>query len=215
MDVDRNEVLRYLGYRGKPAGRDILDSIESCLAELESSVSPRSVSRIFPITFRDGGVSIGGIEIQSNDLLRHLSGCREAILFAATLGAQTDLLLRRYSKTDMTRAVILQACAAAATESYCDECGEQFAAEAAKRGLFLRPRFSPGYGDFSILHQADFLKILDCPKKIGLTMTDSSMLVPSKSVTAVIGLTDREQSCHIAKCMECKATDCPFRKGYS
>lgn len=213
MNVDRNEVLRYLGYRGKPAGQDILDSVESCLAELKNAISPRSVSRIFPVTFRERGVSIGGIEIQSNDLLRHISGCEEAILFAATLGTQVDLLLRRYSKTDMARMVILQACAAAVTESYCDECGEQLSAEAAKRGLFLRPRFSPGYGDFSILHQADFLKILDCPKQIGLTMTDSYMLVPTKSVTAVIGLTDQAQSCHIAKCMECKATDCPFRKG--
>ncbi|HEX3039991.1 MAG TPA: vitamin B12 dependent-methionine synthase activation domain-containing protein [Caproiciproducens sp.] len=215
MKVDRNEVLRYLGYHGKPAGWEVLEQVESCLAELGGAVSPRSVSRIFPVTFREQGVSVGSLEIQSNDLRRHISGCGEAILFAATLGAQADLLMLRYSKTDMTRAVILQACAAALTESYCDDCGQQMAAEAAKRGLYLRPRFSPGYGDFSISHQADFLKILDCPKKIGLTMTDSSMLVPSKSVTAVIGLTDREQSCHIAKCMECKATDCPFRKDNS
>lgn len=157
-------------------------------------------------------VTVGGIQIESRDLRRHLDGCREAVIFAATLGAQADLLLLRSSKIDMSRTVILQACAAAIVESYCDESGLEIAKEAANRGLFLRPRYSPGYGDFSIRHQSDLLGMLDCQKKIGLAMTDSFMLAPSKSVTAVIGLTDQKQSCHIAKCMDCKSTNCPFRK---
>ena len=110
------------------------------------------------------------------------------------------------------RAVVMQACAASLIESYCDECQEPIAQEAASRGLYLRPRYSPGYGDFDISYQREFLTVLDCPKRIGLTMTDSFMLAPSKSVTAVIGLTAEAQSCHIAKCMTCKAKSCPFRK---
>ncbi len=213
MNVDRNEILRYLGYRGSPAGEEVLRNIDSCLEELEQVISPRWLSRTFPVSFRSDAVAIGCMEINSGDLRGHLQGCGEAVLFAATLGPRVDFLLLRYSKLDMSRTVILQACAAAIMESYCDEYEREIAEEAAKRGLYLRPRYSPGYGDFSISHQKDILGILDCPKRIGLTMTESCMLTPTKSVTAVIGLTDREQSCHIAKCMECKATDCPFRKG--
>ena len=213
MKIDKNEVLRYLGYHGNPAGQDVLKSIDSCFAELSEATSPRSLSRTFDVILKPDAVVIGAVMIESRDLRKHIDGCGEAVVFAATLGAQADLLLRRYSKIDMNRTVILQACAAAMVESYCDDCGLGIAKEAAKRELFSRPRYSPGYGDFSIQHQSDILGMLDCQKRIGLTMTDSFMLTPSKSVTAVIGLTDQKQSCHIAKCMDCKSTDCPFRKG--
>ena len=212
MKTDKNEVLRYLGYHGKPADAAVLERIDDCSAELDANTSPRSLSRTFPVILEPDTVTIGGIQIGSLDLRRHIDGCREAVVFAATLGAQADLLLRRYSKIDMSRAVILQACAAAMVESYCDECSEVLSKEAAARGLYLRPRYSPGYGDFAIIHQPGLLGLLDCQKKIGLTVTDSCMLAPSKSVTAIIGLTSEEKSCHIANCMDCKSTNCPFRK---
>jgi len=211
--TDVKEVLRYLGYRGNPGDKQILEAIDSCMAELGRAVTPRSVSQLLTVTFKDNIVVLGSMQIESNELLGHLDGCKEAILFAATLGTQADFLLERTSKMDMSRAVVLQACAAAMMESYCDECELEFSAEAAQRGLYLRPRYSPGYGDFSISHQHELLRILASQKKIGLTATDGCMLVPTKSVTAVIGLTSEKTSCHIAKCMGCQSLNCPFRKG--
>nr|WP_319489669.1 Vitamin B12 dependent methionine synthase activation subunit [uncultured Caproiciproducens sp.] len=212
MMKETDEVLRYLGYRGKPADERTLQSIVSCMQDLRRMVTPRSLSLALPVDFGEGAVWLGKLKIESVDLGQHISGCEEAMLFAATLGAQADFLLERTSKIDMSRAVVMQACAAALTESVCDGFEQRLSADAAKRGLFLRPRYSPGYGDFSILHQRDILGILQCQKKIGLTMTGDSMLVPTKSVTAVIGLTTEKTSCHIAKCMGCKSVNCPFRK---
>ena len=209
---EMQEILRYLGYRSRPADERTLQSIESCMNELRNAVTPRSLSMLLPVEFDGDAVLLGNLKVESRDLRNHLSGCGEAYLFAATLGAQADFLLERTSKIDMSRAVVMQACAAALTESVCDEAERGLTAGAAKRGLFLRPRYSPGYGDFSILHQRDVLGILQAQKKIGLAMTQDSMLVPTKSVTAVIGLTAEKTSCHIAKCMECKSLDCPFRK---
>ncbi|MBE6828756.1 MAG: Vitamin B12 dependent methionine synthase activation subunit [Ruminococcaceae bacterium] len=209
---ETEEVLRYLGYRGKPADERTLRTIESCLNELRAGVTPRSLSLLLPVEFDGDAVLLGNLRVESRDLRNHLSGCGEAYLFAATLGTKADFLLERASKIDMSRAVVLQACAAALTESVCDEAERELSAEAAKRGLFLRPRYSPGYGDFSILHQRDLLGILQAQKKIGLAMTQDSMLVPTKSVTAVIGLTAEQTTCHIAKCMGCKSLNCPFRK---
>ncbi|MBW7572993.1 vitamin B12 dependent-methionine synthase activation domain-containing protein [Caproiciproducens faecalis] len=209
---ETQEVLRYLGYRGKPADERTLRTIESCMNELRAAVTPRSLSLLLPVEFDGDTVLLGTLRVESGDLRRHLSGCGEANLFAATLGTKADFLLERASKIDMSRAVILQACAAALTESVCDEAEQKLSAEAAKRGLFLRPRYSPGYGDFSILHQRDLLGILQAQKKIGLAMTQDSMLVPTKSVTAVIGLTAEQTTCHIAKCMGCESLNCPFRK---
>ena len=77
---------------------------------------------------------------------------------------------------------------------------------------WLRPRFSPGYGDFDIHHQDDILRMLDTAKKIGLTMTDSYMLTPTKSVTAIIGISDTQEKCHIKGCEACEKKDCIYRR---
>ncbi|MVB13035.1 hypothetical protein CAFE_37880 [Caprobacter fermentans] len=211
MGKEEKEALRYLGYRGSPAGEEVRRKIWYCLDELTKTCPGRSICRRFPVAFSDGSVTVGRLEIKSRDLSRHLAGCTEAYLFAATLGPQADLLLERYSKTDMSLAAVFQAAAAARMESYCDRQQEILAEAAAGQDLHLRPRYSPGYGDFSIRHQRGILQILDSTKRIGLSMTESFLLVPTKSVTAVIGITADKTSCHIGKCMECGAQNCPFR----
>ena len=53
-------------------------------------------------------------------------------------------------------------------------------------------RFSPGYGDFDIGFQKEIFKLLNCPKNIGLSLCDSFIMSPSKSVSAIIGLKTKE-----------------------
>ena len=213
MKIDEKEILRYLGYQNAPPDLEIMNLIAACTEELKSAATPHHILQTTALARPCGDtLAFAGITVHSRDLSQHLAGCEEAVLFAATLGAPVDLRLERCAKVSMGRAVVMQACAASLIEAYCDECQEPVVRDAAARGLYLRPRYSPGYGDFDIAHQREFLNVLDCPKRIGLTMTDSFMLAPSKSVTAVIGLTKEAQGCHIAKCMTCKAQNCPFRK---
>ena len=112
----------------------------------------------------------------------------------------------------MGKSVVLQACAAAYLEEYCDDLQLSIGEELKAQKKWLRPRFSPGYGDFDIHHQDDILRMLDTAKKIGLTLTGGNMLTPSKSVTAVIGLSETETSCHIKGCEACQKKDCAYRR---
>ena len=57
-----------------------------------------------------------------------------------------------------------------------------------KDDLYLRPRFSPGYGDLKLEHQKDWFRLLDISRQIGIELTDSLLMVPTKSVTAIIGI---------------------------
>ena len=57
-------------------------------------------------------------------------------------------MIKRYTVTEMPLVPVLQACAAAWTEALADQAQTQLEAEAKERGLYLRPRYSPGYGDF-------------------------------------------------------------------
>ena len=107
---------------------------------------------------------------------------------------------------------MLQACAAALLEEYCDSEQEKIARELEPEGLYLRPRFSPGYGDLDIHYQKPLMRMLDCAKKIGLTMTDSYMMTPTKSVTAVIGASPLKERCPMAGCEACGRKDCEYRR---
>ena len=213
MDHRTKEALRYLGYGRNPGEERTLELIRQSFEELEGLQEERIVWRREPVTVREPDqVETAGMDIRSRGLARNLKGCREVILAAATLGTRTDLLLRRYSRTDMTRAVFLQACAAARLEEYLDAWQEERKKELEEEGLYLRPRFSPGYGDFSIHHQKALLQRLEASKRIGLTMTDGYMLTPSKSVTALAGISLEETACHRQGCESCGKIDCAYRR---
>lgn len=213
MDHRTKEALRYLGYGRNPGEERTLELIRQSFEELEGLQEERIVWRREPVTVREPDqVETAGMDIRSRGLARNLKGCLEVILAAATLGTRTDLLLRRYSRTDMTRAVILQACAAARLEEYLDAWQEERKKELEEEGLYLRPRFSPGYGDFSIHHQKALLQRLEASKRIGLTMTDGYMLTPSKSVTALAGISLEETACHRQGCESCGKSDCAYRR---
>lgn len=213
MERRMKEVIRYLGYGNHAVEAKTLEMIESSLLELEEKTSVRSFYRIFDIEWEaDEKIAIGIMHIQSRILSKNLKGCEKAVLFGATLGAGADRLMQYYSLTDMGKTVILQACAAAMLEEYCDECQAAIADTVAKDGCFLRPRFSPGYGDFDICHQKTLINMLELPKRIGLTLTSACMMVPTKSVTAVIGLSKDEISCHRHGCEVCTKINCQYRR---
>lgn len=212
-DARTKEAIRYLGYGRHAVDERTLALIADSFRELESCVRAKSVYRIFDcIHVQSDELQIGKMRIKSKSLGRNLKGCTSVVVFGATLGTGVDFLMKKYSLTEMTKAVILQACAAAFLEEYCDELQEKIAGELRENGQWLRPRFSPGYGDFDIHHQKDIIRMLDTAKTIGLTMTESYMLTPTKSVTAVIGISDTEEKCHIKGCEVCTKTDCIYRR---
>lgn len=213
MDRRMKEAVRYLGYGKNTADERTLTMIGECFKELERSADPRSICRVFDMEMgEDGTVYAGNMTIKSKSLARNLKGCVKLVLFGATLGIGADQLIRRISVTEMSRALVCQACAAALLEEYCDRCQEEIAADLEREGLHVRPRFSPGYGDFDIHYQEPLMRLLDCPKKIGLTMTDSFMMTPTKSVTAVIGAGPFKERCPVAGCEACGKKDCVYRR---
>lgn len=211
MEVSRKEIERYLGCR-QGADARTRQMIEDCLKELEQAASPHSVIQMTDLTIERDKLSMGGLIVTSRYLARHLRHCHQAVLMAVTLGPGVDRLQHQKSCTDMSAAVVMQACAAAMIEAVCDEVQAKVEATAREQGLYVRPRFSPGYGDWPLSDQKALLDRLEASKRIGLTVTDSLMLAPTKSVTAVIGLTDQVESCYMHKCANCDKTDCTFRE---
>lgn len=204
MEVNRKEVERYLGYRGLTTIDEKMQSvIEDCIREMEEAMTPRCIYKTFPIEWDGDSCEFAGIRVEPGNLTRNLKGCKEIVMLAVTIGPGADRLVKRSEIRDMLKAYTYQAVGAAAVEAWCDEVNERIKQEAADKELYARPRFSPGYGDFPLEVQKDFERILEMPKSIGVSLSESLLMTPTKSITAVIGLSDKATDCHRAGCEEC------------
>ena len=181
---------------------------ENCRAELLAAERPRCVYKLGELNIEGDVVRLCGLQIGSASLAAHLQDCEQAYLFAATLGGDVDRLIARFGAQNMSKSYIADVLASQRIEAYCDEAQQALQT----KGKFMRPRFSPGYGDFALEMQPALLQALDAQRAIGLFCTKGGMLAPVKSVTAVIGLCAKEQGCHIHKCAACGKKDCVFRK---
>lgn len=213
MDIRIKEAIRYLGYGRQAIDEPTLALIHESFEELDEIAEVKFVYRIFELSFLDmKTVQVKKLNINSSNLVKNLQSCRECIMFGITLGTEVDRMLQKYERINIAKAVVFQACAAAFLENECDKLQNNWAEELKHEGKYLRPRFSPGYGDFSILCQKQILEMLDAPKKIGLTTTESCMMIPTKSVTAIIGISDTNENCHKVGCESCEKQDCIYRR---
>ena len=109
----------------------------------------------------------------------------EVVFLCGTIGAEFDAWQRRLSVTSAADALLSQKIGLDAVEKVMDELENEVKVKVEGGGLKLRPRRSPGYGDLPIELSRTILAELDAPRKIGVSITDSNLLVPSKSVTAI------------------------------
>lgn len=186
MTVDLAEIARYMRMgRAVPEG-ELAARVEKLRDEALKTVRPARVWRRFPIS--DGAIASGALRIQvAGTLARHLEGCHDAFLVCGTIGAGFDAFQRRSSVSSGVAALVVQAIGAALIEKWMDETESEITKELAA-GESLVQRYSPGYGDFPLAAQHTLLALLDAPRNAGVSLTDSLLMVPSKSVSAIIGV---------------------------
>ncbi len=203
------EILRYSGC--KEPTEDVLCVLDECIEECKKELVYRVCYCETCVNVGEGCVDFPFAKVKSTALAKNLSGCKTVILFAATVGIGIDRLIAKYGKVSQTKAVFFQAIGAERIESLCDTFEkEQMDFKAAEK-KFLRPRFSPGYGDFELGVQSDIFRVLDCPRRIGLSLNKSLLMSPSKSVTAIIGVSDKQEVC-ASGCDLCNKKDCAFKE---
>lgn len=208
--ISQSEAARYMGVRGEATQQvqSLLDKAEKNICEL---ISPKYVYRSTELNFTNNGIYIDQMQMPLTgvDIAKHLNGCKGVILFAATLTADADKLIRQAGVNDMAYALALDCMCSAAIEKVCDIAENEIFTEI--KSAYRTWRFSPGYGDFPLNIQNEFLRYLNASRRIGLTATENSLLVPSKSVTAVIGYSDIPIEKGARKCAVCNMREnCAF-----
>ena len=109
----------------------------------------------------------------------------EVVFLCGTIGAEFDAWQRRLSVTSAADALLSQQIGLDSVEKVMDDLEKKAKAEVEVEGRKLLPRKSPGYGDLPLSLSRTIISELDATKKIGVSITDSNLLVPSKSVTAI------------------------------
>ncbi len=215
MEINREEVLRYLGSAAISLDSELEQLLEDCIREIKEIARPQYTFEVCRIEINANEVSVRdkGLGLKGFSLSKHLQGAEEAIIMAATLGAEVDRIIRRHQYTNLTRTVILDACASTAIEAVCDEVELQLRRSYGLKALHLTSRFSPGYGDLSIAYQGKILELLKAQQRIGLMVTEEGLLIPRKSVTAIMGITEAPPEAGLLACDVCgMRKDCKMRR---
>ena len=204
--IDRSEILRYAGV--KATTPEVEKLINDCLLIIENKLTYKVCYGNFPLCFSEDEINLSFAKVKSESLKANLKGCKSFVLFAATIGLEIDRLISLYGKTSPAKAHMLQALGAERIEGLCNLFNQYIAEEYG----YPKPRFSPGYGDLPLEFQKDFFRVLEPSRKIGLSLNESMLMTPSKSVTAIIGISDTECQNKKQNCNSCDKPNCSYRR---
>lgn len=218
IDINKNEVLRYLQYKGQDIDDDLKNTIDECIINTLSTINPRFIYSSYKIDSSKKGTIMfenTNLVYTSEDIYELLKDCNRAFIMAATLGVEIERLTRRYSYSDLTKSIIIDSCATTAIEEICDSVQESINKGLSEKRQTTTMRYSPGYGDLGIENNIGILDVLSAQKNIGLTITDSGIMIPRKSVVAIMGVSTLKYNNNDIKksCNNCNNKDnCIYRR---
>ena len=186
--IDKKEVLRYAGVAKTADGTALLPLVDECIAEAESVFTYKVCYREFPVYRTSDALDLGFAKTVSRALQKNLDGCDAVILFAATVGVGIDRLISKYTRLSPAKALIFQALGAERVEALVDTFYAEQKSEKTTVHKSLRPRFSAGFGDLPLTFQKEIFSALGAEKAVGIYLSDSMLMSPTKSVTALIGV---------------------------
>ncbi len=183
IEVNKNEVFRYL--RAKEVGLELEAEVNSVIEEILSEEKNLIAYKKFEILRDNGVIDLGFYKTSSENLIKRLEGYSHVLLVLATVGIGIDRLILKYSHVSFFKQAICQAVGSERVESLLDKFCEDVSLSCKSS-----PRFSPGYGEIPLTLQPKILEILQAEKLLGVTLNDSLIMTPSKSVTAIIGINE-------------------------
>ncbi len=165
-------------------------TVDLCIEEFNKIADYRYAYVCVPVSFAGENIcDLGFGNIQSKNLYDVLKDCKKAIIFAVTTGIGVDRLLNRLSVTSSSKHFITDAVASAGIETFCD-----YVDGILRKNPDKPHRFSIGYGDLPLEIQPNILDILDAYKNLGITINNTLLMTPVKSITAVMGVKDEQNT---------------------
>jgi hypothetical protein len=216
LRVDPQEVLRFQGYK---KDRDIPDAtvlalFDEALALGESLMEPRFVYRSARVTGQGSEViQAGGEELHIPEIGR-LWGSLEAVgAGICTVGAAIEDRVRSlWDERELPLAMMLDSVGSAAVESLAEYVNDLLCQAAIPSSLKVTNRISPGYAGWDSAEQVGLFHL--CPgEPIGVTLNDSCVMTPGKSISILVGIGFEARVDHyFTQCRRCWMRDCAYRR---
>ncbi len=203
------EALKYLGLKPENLTEQLTADINRITGMLREKADFRYTYKLFPIEVHENRVDVAttNLTLPGKDIVNLLQHSKECVILAATLGIEAENLLLFTQKTSLSDAIIMDALAGAMIEDECNKLQDKL-----EQTHTLTQRYSPGYGDLPLHLQGNILNVLNARLSIGLYCTSNSILLPRKSITAIMGITGVKSQ--IDMCKSCILyEECNFRKG--
>lgn len=216
-NVDKKEIWRYLGRTDQKIDSDLDNLLNEVIEETLQLAKPKAVLSFNKLDKSNESLKFDSIDLEGEEIKEFFKDSNSAVLFAVTLGIEVDKRIKTLELIDLTKALMMDACASVLVEEVCNKISSDIYKEAEENNKYITDRFSPGYSDLPLSTQGDITKVLDTPRKIGLSSSESFLLYPRKSVTAFIGIQDTptQNGDRCKKCLlqgKCKLKICRYNE---
>lgn len=144
-------------------------------------------------TFRVKGIRDNKVILDKNNFLikgtqiaKILKNCEFCSIFVATIGHELENSVSKLTIDDPARAFYLEYIANWMAEYMAKTVNNRISQEIVKAGFIPKKRYSAGYGDWPISSQRGILELIEA-KRIGVSLSEAYLMIPRKSISALIG----------------------------
>jgi len=215
IQIDKEEVLRYLGYQAKhEVAPRVLSLVDGHIQSASQLIEPQYSYVIRDVERVEGArVFLGDVVFESRIIAKLMRRCQKAAIFAVTIGGLLERKVQQLAKEGrVLDAAIVDAVGSEAAERAAAAVQKRVSEIANAQGLGISLRFSPGYCDWDIRQQAMVFRALN-GRSAGIRLTDSCLMVPRKSISGVIGMSPHGGELEgWSPCKTCKQRNCPGRR---
>jgi hypothetical protein len=215
LDLGPPQVAAAMGYPDAEAARPYDEMIRTALGEAGAHAEVRAGFRLFPpgtLILEERAFRLAGVRFDSRAIVAHsLRGSTGLAIFAVTAGRTYDDWIRaHFDRNDLVGGFLIDAIGSEIAEAAADRVEARIREAAAELGLSCTNRFSPGYCGWSVAEQPALFGFL--PERfLGITLTSTSLMIPMKSVSGVVGLgADVTRADY--PCRACSVEDCYRRR---
>lgn len=160
-------------------------TVAKLYGELLSVAKPAYVATRVKLNRHNGGVTLGNFNSESRALIKISDGCSSLIALVATLGIGVDRLILKRAQISAAETFVLDALADALIEALCDLAEDEVKSDLATSG-----RVSPGYSDIELSLGKELIALTGAGKTLGIKFSENGMMIPQKSVNALIAVKD-------------------------
>ena len=124
--------------------------------------------------------------INSKKIAGILKDCEYCSLFVSTIGPQLEGRVAEMEKDNPSGAFYLEHVGNWMAEYMAEAINQRISQAITKAGFIPKKRYSAGYGDWPLESQKEILELTGA-RRIGVFISESYLMIPRKSVSALIG----------------------------